>query len=129
MSLTRTKATFPLRLYSTLMVAALLTWLAWYVWRPPVRVTRPTLDVSSDTIVASTQLTNGSSRPRSVTIHFELGYQVMGTESAPSKFQLIASRDVPAEVRARATQTVSCEFPHPHKQLPFLADAQIASLK
>ena len=129
MSVTRTKAIFPLRLYSALLVVALLTWLAWYVWRPQIRVTRPTLDIRSGTIVASTQLTNRSSSACSVTIRFDLGYQVMGTDYTPSKFQLIASRDVPVEVGARATQTVECEFPHPQKPLPFLADAQIVSLR
>jgi len=127
-SLIHTKANFPLRLCSLLLVVALLTWLAWVVWRPQVRVTRPTLDVGSETIVASTQLTNRSSTPRSVTIRFDFGYQVIAfNDSAASRFQLIGSRDVAADVQARATRTVKCEFPHPHKPLSFLADAQIVS--
>jgi hypothetical protein len=51
----------------------------------------------------------------------------MGTESAPSRFQKIASREIVADVEAEATQTVTCEFAHPQKPLPFLADAQIVS--
>ena len=129
MSVTRTKAIFPLRLYSALCVIAFLTWLAWYVWRPQVRVTRPTLDVRSEAIIASTLLTNRSSNPCLVTIRFDLGYQVMGTDYAASKFQLIASRDVPTEIAARSRQTVTCEFSPPQKPLPFLADAQIVSLR
>jgi hypothetical protein len=122
------KGDSPFGLFSLLAAMALLTWLAWFAWRPPVRVTRPTLDVGSETIVASTQLTNRSSTPRAVTIRFDFGYQVIAfNDSAASSFQLIASRDVAADVKARTTQTVRCEFPHPHKPLPFLADAQIVS--
>jgi hypothetical protein len=127
-SVTCTKANSPIGLYSLLLAVALLTSLAWVVWRPQVRVTRPTLDVEPESIVASTQLTNRSSNPRSVTIRFDFGYQVIAyNDSAASRFQLIASRDVVADVEARATRTVKCEFPHPHKPLPFLADAQIVS--
>jgi hypothetical protein len=53
----------------------------------------------------------------------------MGTDYAASKFQLISSQDVPTEIAARSTQTVRCEFSPPQKPLPFLADAQIVSLR
>ena len=118
----------PLGLYSLLLVAALVTYLAWLLWRPQVRVARPTLDVEPEIIVASTQVISRSSTSRSVTIRFDLGYQVIAyNELAASRFQLIASREVAAVLEARATRTVKCEFPHPHKPLPFLADAQIVS--
>jgi hypothetical protein len=123
----RRKASFPVRLYAALITAALVVWLLWSLWPPQVRVTRPTLDITPDRIVASTQLTNGTSSRRSVTVRFDFGYQVMGTESAPSRFQKIAAREIVADVEAEATQTVTCEFAHPQKPLPFLADAQIVS--
>lgn len=122
-----TKTNFPARLYGALLLAALLVWLAWSLWPPEVRVTRPTLDIQPERIVASTELTNRGSNARYVTIRFQVGYRVMGTESAPSRFQIIASRDVAVAVGASATQSVTCEFTHPQKPLPFLADAQIVS--
>ena len=124
-----TKTTFPFRLYSALLVAALLVWLAWCVWQPEVRVTRPTLDIGSETAVVATHLTNRGSNARAVTIRFQFGYQVMGTDYAASRFQVLATRDVEAEIDANTTQTVTCEFTHPQKHPHFLADAQIVSLR
>jgi hypothetical protein len=121
----RAKANSPVHLYAALVVAALVVWVVWSLWPLQVRVVRPTLDIASDKIVASTLLTNGSSVPRSVTIRFDLGYQIMGTESAPSEFRVIASREVAAHIAARTTETITCEFPRPPKPLPSRADAQI----
>ena len=59
-----------------------------------------------------------------MTIRLHSAIQVIAyNDSAASRFQLIASRDVVADVEARATRTVKCQFPHPHKPLAILADS------
>ena len=123
----RRKANFPFRLYAALVSVAVVLWLAWSLWPPQIRVTRPIVDVAPDKIIVATALTNGNSATRGVTIRFEFGYQTLGTDYAPSEFRLIASREVAAEIDARTTKAVSCEFPPFQKPLPYRADAQIVS--
>lgn len=123
----RRKASFPVRLCAVLVSVAGLLWVAWSFWPPQIRVTRPTLDVTPDRIIAATTLTNRTFAPRAVAIRFDLGYQTIGADFAPSEFRLIASREVQAHIDARSSQTVTCEFGPPQKPVPFRADAQIVS--
>ena len=80
---------------------AVVLWLAWSLWPPQIRVTRPTVDVAPDKIIVRTALTNRTSATRAVTIRFDFGYQTLGTDYAPSEFRLIASRELTAEIDAR----------------------------
>jgi hypothetical protein len=123
----RGKANFPFRLYVALFSVAVVLWLAWFLWPPQIRVTRPTVDIAADKIIVTTALTNGTSAIRTVTIRFDLGYQTLGTDYAPGEFRLITSREVTAEIDARTTKAVSCEFPPFQKPLPYRSDAQIVS--
>src|SRR5437763_16736733 len=76
----RRKANFPFRLYAALVSVAVVLWLAWSLWPPQIRVTRPTVDVAPDKIIVRTALTNRTSATRAVTIRFDFGYQTLGTD-------------------------------------------------
>jgi hypothetical protein len=121
------KANSPFRLFAALLCVSVVLWLAWSLWPPQIRVTRPTVEIATEKVVATTTLTNGTSAPRFVTIRFQFGYQTVGSDYSPSEFRVIASREVAAEIDARTTKPVSCEFLHPPKPLPNRADAQIVS--
>lgn len=123
------KATFPFRLYGAFLLVAVALFLAWFLWRPQIRVARPTVELSEDKIVATAVVTNATSTGRSITIHFVLGYETMGTDYHPSEFRLLESRDVSAHVGPRTTERIQCEFARPSKPLPFRADAQIVSVR
>ena len=123
------KASFPFRLYGMFLLVAAALFLAWLFWRPQIRVARPTLDLSADKVVASTALTNATSTARSVTIHFDLGYQTAGTDHSSGEFRLIKSREIATQVGPGTTVPVSCEFARPTGSLPLSADAQIVSVR
>jgi hypothetical protein len=133
MNITRTddrkrgKSNFPFRLYAALFSVAVVLWLAWSLWPPQIRVTRPTVDIAADKIIVTTTVTNRTSATRAITIRFDFGYQTLGSDYAPSEFRLLASREATAKIDARTTKAVSCEFPPFQKPLPYRADVQIVS--
>ncbi len=129
MSATRRPASFPARIYGALAVVAVAVWLAWALWPPKLRVTAPTLETGASKVTVSATVVNDTSAPRAVTVRLVFGFTTLPSESAPTIFRVLDSRDITAEVAAHSRATVSWEFDRPQKPLIFKADSHIVNAK
>ena len=115
---------FPLRIFSLLVLAAALVMGAWRLFPPGVRVDRPRVDVLPERVAATTNVTNNTGTPREITVRFTLGRADRGSSVRPSRYEVVDQKDVSVRLESRVTQQVSCDFRRPQHIVSPTVDAQ-----
>src|SRR5215212_10036682 len=80
----------PWPIFAVLILGAIALSAMWYVGRPPIRVSRPTLTVEAERVIAVSEATNRTSHSVTLSLSFILGYVSKGKNTASPTFRGIS---------------------------------------
>ena len=121
------KANSPWRFWLSLVLCAIALDVLWTYFSPDIRLTRPALVFSTGQITATTQATNRTASPVTLSIRIIVGMKGNDTEFGSGQFYPLGERDVLATIPARSTLPVSCVFPLRGGRVPRYAEARLLS--
>jgi len=77
---------------------------------PPVRISPLTVNYSSTKVLATTKVTNETSKNMVITVHFDFCHSGRGGRFIPPPNMTTTSQEIPTQIDAHSSRNVSCEF-------------------
>jgi len=123
------KTNSPVPFFAAMLILAGIAAALYFLFPPAVQVSQPVLDFSKGRVIATSEVSNHTSKPLTLTLCFDIGYSYSGTKVSPAYYLSLTQQEIITSLAAYSSRSVSCEFAMPQQYIPNSATAKIINRK